>query len=111
MRIPKRAIAFLVAFMLVAGACQPGGSGAGTTKVRLQLKWVAQAQFAGYYAALDQGYYTAENLDLIGPLECVLDERQAPAGVGFGADMSQRPGNRSAEQRIGARSSGVTALR
>src|SRR5215218_568065 len=25
-------------------------------KATLQLKWVTQAQFAGYYAALDQGY-------------------------------------------------------
>jgi ABC-type nitrate/sulfonate/bicarbonate transport system substrate-binding protein len=26
-------------------------------KVRLQLKWYHQFQFAGYYAALQQGYY------------------------------------------------------
>ena len=32
--------------------------------VTLQLKWVTQAQFAGYYAALDQGFYTEENLDV-----------------------------------------------
>jgi NitT/TauT family transport system substrate-binding protein len=32
--------------------------------VTLQLKWVAQAQFAGYYAAKNQGFYDAENLDL-----------------------------------------------
>ena len=25
--------------------------------VRLQLKWLHQFQFAGYYAALEQGYY------------------------------------------------------
>ena len=33
-------------------------------KVSLQLKWVTQAQFAGYYAALDKGFYKAENLDV-----------------------------------------------
>jgi NitT/TauT family transport system substrate-binding protein len=33
-------------------------------KVTLQLKWVTQAQFAGYYAALDQGYYEEESLDV-----------------------------------------------
>ena len=27
------------------------------TKVTLQLKWVTQAQFAGYYAAVEKGYY------------------------------------------------------
>lgn len=30
--------------------------------VRLQLQWVPQAQFAGYFAADAQGYYAAENL-------------------------------------------------
>ena len=39
-------------------------SGAGLTPVKLQLQWVAQAQFAGYYAAKDQGYYEAEGLDV-----------------------------------------------
>lgn len=34
------------------------------TKVKLQLQWVAQAQFAGYYAAVDQGYYEDEGLDV-----------------------------------------------
>ena len=33
-------------------------------EVRLQLQWVTQAQFAGYYAALDQGFYTEEGLDV-----------------------------------------------
>jgi NitT/TauT family transport system substrate-binding protein len=49
----------------------PGGAttAAETTEaeqasVTLQLKWVTQAQFAGYYAALEQGYYEDENLDV-----------------------------------------------
>ena len=33
-------------------------------KVTLQLKWVTQAQFAGYYVAKDKGYYEEENLDV-----------------------------------------------
>lgn len=32
--------------------------------VTLQLKWVTQAQFAGYYVAEDQGFYDEENLDV-----------------------------------------------
>ena len=31
-------------------------------EVRLQLQWVTQAQFAGYYVALDQGFYEEEGL-------------------------------------------------
>ena len=33
-------------------------------KLTLQLQWVTQAQFAGYYVALDKGYYSDENLDV-----------------------------------------------
>jgi len=33
-------------------------------KIVLQLKWVPQAQFAGYYAALSKGYYADENIDV-----------------------------------------------
>jgi signal transduction histidine kinase/ABC-type nitrate/sulfonate/bicarbonate transport system substrate-binding protein len=33
-------------------------------KVRLQLKWTHQFQFAGYYAAIQQGYYREAGLDV-----------------------------------------------
>lgn len=41
-----------------------GGSGGDLTPVSLQLQWSAQAQFAGYYAAVEQGYYEEEGLDV-----------------------------------------------
>ena len=41
-----------------------GGEPAELQPATLQLKWVTQAQFAGYYAALDQGYYEDEGIDL-----------------------------------------------
>ena len=43
------------------------GTGAGSTKlthVTLQLKWVTQSQFAGYYAAVEKGYYKKAGLDV-----------------------------------------------
>ena len=43
-----------------SGTEQPGE----LTEVKLQLQWVAQAQFAGYYAAKEQGFYEAEGLDV-----------------------------------------------
>ena len=58
--------------VLVAG-CGGGGSkssesegdnGGAKKKVTLQLKWVTQAQFAGYYAAKAKGYYDEEGLDV-----------------------------------------------
>ena len=33
-------------------------------EVTLQLKWVAQAQFAGYYVAKDKGFYEDADLDV-----------------------------------------------
>jgi NitT/TauT family transport system substrate-binding protein len=32
--------------------------------VTLQLKWVTQAQFGGYYVAKEKGFYAEENLDV-----------------------------------------------
>ena len=40
------------------------GDCAEMTPVKLQLQWVTQAQFAGYFAAIDQGYYEAMCLDV-----------------------------------------------
>jgi NitT/TauT family transport system substrate-binding protein len=37
---------------------------AALTPVRLQLQWVPQAQFAGYFAAKEQGYFEAAGLDV-----------------------------------------------
>ena len=34
------------------------------TPVKLQLQWFIQAQFAGYFAAQDQGFYTDQCLDV-----------------------------------------------
>lgn len=33
-------------------------------EVKLQLQWVTQAQFAGYYVALDKGFYSDEGLEV-----------------------------------------------
>jgi NitT/TauT family transport system substrate-binding protein len=66
----------------------PAASGT-PDKVTLQLKWVAQAQFAGYYAALDQGYYKDENLDVtIRPGGPDISPEQVVAGkqAEFGLD-------------------------
>ena len=40
------------------------GAASAADKVTLQLKWVAQAQFAGYYVAKDKGFYKDEDLDV-----------------------------------------------
>ena len=61
------------ALALSAAACgsadqeaagSPASAGAGGATVKLQLQWVTQGQFAGYFAALEQGYYSDEGLDV-----------------------------------------------
>jgi NitT/TauT family transport system substrate-binding protein len=46
----------------VAASTAPSVPASAPATVRLQLQWVPQAQFAGYFAADKQGYFTAENL-------------------------------------------------
>lgn len=41
-----------------------GSSSGGTTAVKLQLQWFVQAQFAGYIAAVDKGFYKEQGLDV-----------------------------------------------
>lgn len=53
----------LTGFFLGGAALSPAlGTEAG--RVRLQLKWFHQFQFAGYYAAKEMGYYAREGLDV-----------------------------------------------
>ena len=58
----------VAALLVVVAACNSTGGGssasAALTPVKFQLKWVAQTQFAGYYAAIDQGYYKDVGLDV-----------------------------------------------
>ena len=54
----------LVLMALAAGLTMSGAVAQAADKLTLQLKWVTQAQFAGYYVAQDQGFYDAEGLDV-----------------------------------------------
>ena len=57
MRIMKK----MVLVMLTAGLAFVAHA---ADKVTIQLKWVTQAQFGGYYVAQDKGYYSAAGLDV-----------------------------------------------
>ena len=57
-----KASRLLVAAGLALGATFGAAEAAET--VSLQLKWVTQAQFAGYYVAKDKGFYEEEGLDV-----------------------------------------------
>ena len=72
-RLAALVAAVLLALVACGGDDDEDGDASGDTgasepaelqPATLQLKWVTQAQFAGYYAALDQGYYEDEGIDL-----------------------------------------------
>ena len=54
----KKLLITTLAAGLASGAAQAAD------ELTLQLKWVTQAQFAGYYVAKDQGFYEEEDLDV-----------------------------------------------
>ncbi|KRC61326.1 ABC transporter substrate-binding protein [Agromyces sp. Root81] len=66
--------ALAISAALVLTACSGGdgsdgasddASGSGDlTPVKLQLQWLPQGQFAGYFAAVDQGFFEEEGLDV-----------------------------------------------
>jgi NitT/TauT family transport system substrate-binding protein len=67
-RIVLGVIGVAAASALALSGCsstpKPAASAGSLTPVTLQLQWVAQAQFAGYYAAVAQGFYKDEGLDV-----------------------------------------------
>jgi NitT/TauT family transport system substrate-binding protein len=66
--------------------CDASKAPAELTPVKLQLQWFAQAQFAGYYAAIDQDCYKEAGLDvtiLEGAVEIVPQDVLASGGADF----------------------------
>lgn len=63
-QVIKACVGILICLVLVAcngSAFEPEPQ---MDKVTLQLQWVPQTQFAGYYVALSKGWYAEENIDL-----------------------------------------------
>lgn len=71
------ALAALVAIVAAIGAAQA------QDKMAVQLKWVTQAQFAGYFVAKDKGFYKEAGLDVtIKPGGPDINPSQVIAGGG-----------------------------
>ena len=82
--------------LIATTALLAAGAAHAADKVTLQLKWVTQAQFAGYYVAKDKGFYKDAGLDVtikpggpdIGPVQ-VLAGGGADVVVDWMADALQ----------------------
>ena len=78
-----------VAALSTTGLALAGSSGPQLTKVTIQLKWVTQSQFAGYYAAKAKGYYKAAGLDVnlkVGGPDIVNEQTVLSKQAEFGID-------------------------
>ena len=68
------------------GGAAGGGTCSSTDQVSLQLQWFIQSQFAGYYAAQDQGFYADQCLDVSiveGGVDIVPQQQLADGAVDF----------------------------
>ncbi|MCY4018471.1 MAG: ABC transporter substrate-binding protein [Chloroflexi bacterium] len=82
----RKIVALLVVLVLLVGVFVTTADGH-LTPIKLQLQWVAQSQFAGYFAAVDLGFYADEGLDvtiLEGAVEIVPQQVVASGGAEFG---------------------------
>ena len=76
------------------------GTASAQDQVRLQLKWVTQAQFAGYYVAEAKGFYDEENLDVsILPGGPDIAPEQVIAGGGADVITTWMPAALAARER------------
>ncbi|MEY3005284.1 MAG: hypothetical protein RLZZ491_2460 [Pseudomonadota bacterium] len=90
----KRTLIPALALGMVAGAAQA------QDEVKLQLQWVTQSQFAGYYVALENGYYEEEGLDVtILPGGPDIAPPQVLAGGGADAMLNWMPSALAARER------------
>lgn len=81
-------------FVAIAGPAQAADH------VTLQLKWVAQAQFAGYYVAEAKGFYKAAGLDVtIKPGGPDINPAQVMAGGGADVDVDWMPSALAAREK------------
>jgi NitT/TauT family transport system substrate-binding protein len=76
------------------------GAAQAADKVTLQLKWVTQAQFAGYYVAAAKGYYKAADLDVtINPGGPDVAPEQVIAGGGADVIIDWMPAALAAREK------------
>ncbi|KAA8994993.1 ABC transporter substrate-binding protein [Affinibrenneria salicis] len=60
----RRYLTSLLCAMLLAGALPISAQTAERDKVSVRLKWLAQAQFAGFYVAQEKGFYRNNQLEV-----------------------------------------------
>jgi NitT/TauT family transport system substrate-binding protein len=86
--------------LITAAFLAAAASGAQAEDVKLQLKWVTQAQFAGYYVAQAKGFYEEEGLNVtILPGGPDIAPEQVIAGGGADVITTWMPAALAARER------------
>ncbi|MDJ0638052.1 MAG: ABC transporter substrate-binding protein [Paracoccaceae bacterium] len=86
--------------MTAAAIAALGTAAQAADDLTLQLKWVTQAQFAGYYVALDKGFYEEENLNVtINPGGPDIAPTQVLAGGGADVTVEWMPAALAAREK------------
>tara|TARA_R110002020_G_scaffold233701_4_gene445567 strand:+ start:22710 stop:23702 length:993 start_codon:yes stop_codon:yes gene_type:complete len=91
---------FMMAATCVAGMAATPMLADEANEVTLQLQWVTQSQFAGYYVAQDKGFYEEEGLDVtILPGGPDIAPPQVLAGGGADAMLNWMPSALAAREK------------
>ena len=90
----------LLTTILAGGVSLAAFAAQAADDLTLQLQWVTQAQFAGYYVALDKGYYEEENLNVtIKPGGPDIAPPQVLAGGGADVMLNWMPSALAAREK------------
>lgn len=90
----KKPVYFFITLMLAALLVNACGLNTQTEKVTVQLSWFPSVEYAGFYAAIEEGFYADENLEVTlvagGPSVNALDQVEngsAQFGIGTGDSL------------------------
>ncbi|MDQ7774516.1 ABC transporter substrate-binding protein [Paracoccus aminovorans] len=87
-------------FLIGAALAALAVGAAQAEEVKLQLKWVTQAQFAGYYVAKDKGFYEEEGLEVdVMPGGPDISPTQVMAGGGADVTVDWMPSALAAREK------------
>ncbi len=105
MRITLRTVGTSLLVLTLLAACGTKDKKPAPDNVIVQLKWVHQAQFVGFYVAQEQGFYADENIAITlvegGPNISIIDQ-VSTGQANFGVDAP--------EYILAARSQGKTVV-
>lgn len=99
----KHKLAILVSFLFLVACAGSTANSEPPTQIRVQLSWFHTVEFAGFYTAIEQGFYADENLEVtllpggpeVSPTQAVIDGEADFGIVGSDAILLSRAAGES----------------